>query len=53
MPAASTAYAAALDAARACLEADLDPIADLYNGRATKLHLSGVLLGRLLARLVA
>lgn len=49
----SSGDAAALDAARACLEADLDPIADLYNGRATKLHLSGVLLGRLLARLVA
>ncbi len=49
----SSGEAAALDAARACLEADLDPIADLYNGRVTKLHLSGVLLGRLLARLTA
>jgi carbon-monoxide dehydrogenase medium subunit len=45
--------AAALAAARACLEADLDPIADLYNSRATKLHLSGVLLGRLVAKLIA
>jgi carbon-monoxide dehydrogenase medium subunit len=45
--------AAALSAARARLEADLDPIADLYNSRATKLHLSGVLLGRLVAKLFA
>lgn len=45
--------AAALEAARATLEADLDPIADLYNSRATKLHLSGVLLGRLVAKLTA
>ncbi len=45
--------AAALTAARACLEADLDPMADLYNGRATKLHLCGVLLGRLVAKLSA
>ena len=36
-------------AARACLESDLDPIADLYNSRATKLHLCGVLLNRLVA----
>ena len=49
----STGDAAALTAARACLEADLDPIADLYNSRATKLHLSGVLLGRLIAKLIA
>ena len=49
----SSGDAAALDAARACLEADLDPIADLYNGRATKLHLCGVLLGRLLTKLTA
>lgn len=45
--------AAALAAARACLETDLDPIADLYHSSATKLHLSGVLLGRLVARLAA
>lgn len=49
----STGDTAALAAARACLEADLDPIADLYNSRATKLHLSGVLLGRLVAKLTA
>jgi len=49
----SAGDAAALAAARACLEADLDPIADLYNGRATKLHLCGVLLGRLVAKLAA
>ena len=49
----SAGDAAALAAARACLEADLDPIADLYNGRATKLHLCGVLLGRLVSKLVA
>ncbi len=45
--------AAAVAAAAAHLEADLDPIADLYNKRATKLHLSRVLLGRLMTRLVA
>ena len=45
--------AAAVAVAAAHLEADLDPIADLYNKRATKLHLSRVLLGRLVARLVA
>ncbi len=45
--------AAAVAAATAHLEADLDPIADLYNKRATKLHLSRVLLGRLMTRLVA
>lgn len=49
----SAGDAAALSAARACLEADLDPIADLYNGRATKLHLCRVLLGRLVAKLTA
>ncbi len=49
----SSGDAAALTAARACLETDLDPMADLYNGRATKLHLCGVLLGRLVAKLVA
>jgi aerobic carbon-monoxide dehydrogenase medium subunit len=43
--------AAAVAAAQACLEQDLDPIADLYNTRATKLHLSRVLLGRLVAQL--
>ena len=41
----------ALAAARACLEADLDPMADLYNSRATKLHLCRVLLDRLVAKL--
>ena len=45
--------AAAVAAAGAHLEADLAPIADLYNTRATKLHLSRVLLSRLVARLVA
>lgn len=49
----SSGDAAALTAARACLEADLDPIADLYNASATKLHLCGVLLGRLVAKLIA
>jgi aerobic carbon-monoxide dehydrogenase medium subunit len=49
----SSGDAAALTAACACLEADLDPIADLYNGRATKLHLCRVLLGRLVAKLTA
>ena len=43
--------AAAVSAAQACLEKDLSVIADLYNGTATKLHLSRVLLGRLLAKL--
>ena len=49
----TTGDAAAIAAARACLAADLDPIADLYNSPATKLHLSGVLLGRLVAKLIA
>ncbi|MBL8385278.1 MAG: FAD binding domain-containing protein [Burkholderiales bacterium] len=49
----SAGDAAAVAAARAHLEADLDPIADLYNSRATKLHLAGVLLARLVARLAA
>ncbi len=43
--------AVAVSAAQACLEKDLSVIADLYNGTATKLHLSRVLLGRLLAKL--
>ena len=43
--------AAALAAAQACLEKDLGVIADLYNGPATKLHLSRVLLARLLDKL--
>lgn len=42
-----------LSKARAALESDLDPVADLTNSRATKLHLSGVLLGRLVRRLTA
>ena len=41
--------APAIDAAAKHLEADLDPLADLYNSRATKLHLSRVLLKRLVA----
>lgn len=45
--------AGAVAGAAAQLEADLEPIADLYNTRATKLHLSRVLLGRLVARLAA
>jgi carbon-monoxide dehydrogenase medium subunit len=49
----TSADAAALASARARLEGDLDPMADLYNSRATKLHLSGVLLGRLAAKLIA
>lgn len=43
--------AAAVARAQACLQADLDPIADLYNTPATKLHLSRVLLARLVAQL--
>ena len=43
--------AAAVTRAQACLAADLDPIADLYNSPATKLHLSRVLLARLVAQL--
>lgn len=38
-------------AAQAALAADLDPVADLTNSAATKLHLSRVLLGRALAAL--
>lgn len=49
----TTGDAAALAAARTHLEADLEPIADLYNSRATKLHLAGVLFGRLIAKLTA
>ena len=49
----TTGDAAAVSAAQACLEHDLDPIADLYNSRATKLHLSRVLLGRLVAQLAS
>ena len=45
--------AAAIEAAAQHLEADLDPLADLYNKRATKLHLSRVLLKRLVASLGA
>ncbi|MBL8376410.1 MAG: xanthine dehydrogenase family protein subunit M [Burkholderiales bacterium] len=44
---------AAVASAKSALEADLDPIADLTNSRATKLHLSGVLLARLVKRLAA
>ncbi len=43
--------AAAVAAAQAALERDLSVIADLYNGTATKLHLSRVLLARLLAKI--
>ena len=43
--------ATAAAAAQAALEKDLSVIADLYNGTATKLHLSRVLLARLLAKL--
>ena len=35
-----------LEKAKAALKDDLDPPADLYNSRATKLHLAGVLLER-------
>ena len=35
-----------LEEAKKALAADLDPPADLYNSRATKLHLAGVLLER-------
>ena len=45
--------AAASATAQACLEKDLNVIADLYNRPATKLHLSRVLLGRLLTKLHA
>lgn len=47
----TAAGAAAVAGAQACLEKDLDPIADLYHARATKLHLSRVLLARLVAQL--
>lgn len=47
----SSGDAAALAAAQACLEKDLSVIADLYNNTATKLHLSRVLLARLLVKL--
>lgn len=43
--------AQAAAAAQAALEAELDPAADLYCTRATKLHLARVLLGRALAAL--
>ena len=43
--------ATAISAAQACLEKDLNVIADLYNGTGTKLHLSRVLLARLLVKL--
>ena len=49
----SSGDAAASAAAQACLEKDLSVIADLYNSPATKLHLSRVLLGRLLNKLLA
>ena len=49
----SNADATAVAAAQACLEKDLSVIADLYNSPATKLHLSRVLLGRLLAKIAA
>lgn len=42
--------ARAIDAAADALAADLDPLADLYHSRATKLHLARVLLRRTLAR---
>jgi carbon-monoxide dehydrogenase medium subunit len=45
--------ARAVAAAQAALEADLDPSADLYCTRETKLHLARVLLGRALAALAA
>jgi carbon-monoxide dehydrogenase medium subunit len=44
---------AALDAAKAALDRDLDPIGDLYSTPATKLHLAKVLTGRVLAALVS
>ena len=47
----TTGDIAAVVAAQSCLEQDLDPIADLYHTRATKLHLSRVLLARLVAQL--
>lgn len=47
----TTGDAAAVTRAQACLAADLNAIADLYNSPATKLHLSRVLLARLVAQL--
>lgn len=42
-----------LEAARAALGGELFPVADLYNGAQTKLHLAGVLMGRALKQLAA
>lgn len=41
-----TSSAKDLESAKALLKAELDPPADLYNSRVTKLHLAGVLLER-------
>jgi aerobic carbon-monoxide dehydrogenase medium subunit len=42
----NTALKKTLAEAKVALKADLDPTADLYNSRETKLHLAGVLLER-------
>lgn len=43
----------AITAAKAALDRDLDPLADLYHTAETKLHLAKVVLGRALAALAA
>ena len=42
-----------IQAAQAALENDLDPLSDLYNTAATKLHLARVLTGRVLSKLAS
>lgn len=42
-----------LESAKAALSTELLPVADLYNGAQTKLHLAGVLMGRALKQLLA
>ena len=50
---AARSTTAAIAAAKAALAGDLEPIGDLHASAATKLHLAGVLTGRVLRQLAA